>query len=116
MRPGGVLSSLGVYSGKLTAPYEAFYAGSGDQRIDTTLPRWQGADSPADGDGGHEPNGPDSARDARFVLEICARAYDLFSHQRDGVMKVAIHPHGLPAALPRAKKWLTSHAEPSAGC
>jgi alcohol dehydrogenase len=32
-RPGGVLSSLGVYSGKLVAPYEALYAGLGDQRI-----------------------------------------------------------------------------------
>jgi alcohol dehydrogenase len=27
IRPGGTLSSLGVYSGKLVAPYEAFYAG-----------------------------------------------------------------------------------------
>ena len=37
LRPGGTLSSLGVYSGKLVAPYEAFYAGLGDQRIVTTL-------------------------------------------------------------------------------
>ena len=37
MRPGGTLSSLGVYSGKLVAPYEAFYAGLGDQKIVTTL-------------------------------------------------------------------------------
>ena len=37
IRPGGTLSSLGVYSGKLTAPYEAFYAGLGDQKIVTTL-------------------------------------------------------------------------------
>src|SRR5689334_4490945 len=37
IRPGGTLSSLGVYSGKLVAPYEAFYAGLGDQRIVTTL-------------------------------------------------------------------------------
>ena len=36
-RPGGILSSLGVYSGKLVAPYEALYAGLGDQRIVTTL-------------------------------------------------------------------------------
>ena len=36
-RPGGTLSSLGVYSGKLVAPYEAIYAGLGDQRIVTTL-------------------------------------------------------------------------------
>ena len=31
-RAGGTLSSLGVYSGKLVAPYEAIYAGLGDQR------------------------------------------------------------------------------------
>ena len=37
IRPGGTLSSLGVYSGKLVAPYEAIYAGLGDQRIVTTL-------------------------------------------------------------------------------
>jgi len=37
VRPGGTLSSLGVYSGKLIAPYEALYAGLGDQKIVTTL-------------------------------------------------------------------------------
>ena len=37
IRPGGTLSSLGVYAGKLVAPYEAIYAGLGDQRIVTTL-------------------------------------------------------------------------------
>src|SRR5215211_416269 len=37
IRPGGTLSSLGVYSGKLVAPYEAIYAGLGNQRIVTTL-------------------------------------------------------------------------------
>src|SRR5204863_2993065 len=37
IRPGGTLSSLGVYSGKLVAPYEAMYAGLGDQKIVTTL-------------------------------------------------------------------------------
>ncbi len=37
LRPGGTLSSLGVYSGKLQIPYEAFAAGVGDQRIVTTL-------------------------------------------------------------------------------
>ena len=30
LRPGGVLSSLGVYSGKLTLPLDAFAAGLGD--------------------------------------------------------------------------------------
>ena len=37
LRPGGTLSSLGVYSGKLEMPYSAFAAGLGDHRIVTTL-------------------------------------------------------------------------------
>jgi threonine dehydrogenase-like Zn-dependent dehydrogenase len=37
LRPGGTLSSLGVYSGKLTLPLDAFAAGLGDHRIITTL-------------------------------------------------------------------------------
>src|SRR5437764_5226929 len=37
LRPAGTLSSLGVYSGKLQIPYEAFAAGIGDHRIVTTL-------------------------------------------------------------------------------
>ena len=42
-------SSLGVYSGKLQVPYDAFAAGLGDHRIVTTLcPGRQGAHAPAD--------------------------------------------------------------------
>ena len=37
LRPAGTLSSLGVYSGKLEIPYEAFAAGIGDHKIVTTL-------------------------------------------------------------------------------
>ena len=37
LRPGGTLSSLGVYSGKLQMPYDAFAAGLGDNKIVTTL-------------------------------------------------------------------------------
>ena len=37
LRPGGTLSSLGVYSGKLALPYDAFAAGLGDHHIVTTL-------------------------------------------------------------------------------
>ena len=37
LRPGATLSSLGVYSGKLQVPYEAWAAGIGDHRIVTTL-------------------------------------------------------------------------------
>jgi D-lactate dehydrogenase len=37
LRPGGTLSSLGVYSGNLQVPAEAYAAGLGDHRIVTTL-------------------------------------------------------------------------------
>jgi alcohol dehydrogenase len=37
LKPGGTLSSLGVYSGKLTLPLDAFAAGLGDHKIVTTL-------------------------------------------------------------------------------
>lgn len=93
LRPGGVLSSLGVYAGKIAAPYEAFYAGIGDQKIVTTLC----------------PGGKERMRRLiamiaagrvdltpllthRFGLEDIAEAYEIFSQQRDGVMKVVLHP------------------------
>jgi alcohol dehydrogenase len=98
IRPGGVLSSLGVYSGKLVAPYEALYAGLGDQKIVTTLC----------------PGGKERMRRLmamvasdrvdltplvthRFSLDDINHAYELFSRQGDGVMKVALYPHGVPA-------------------
>jgi alcohol dehydrogenase len=37
LRSGGTLSSLGVYSGKLSVPLEPFAAGLGDHKIVTTL-------------------------------------------------------------------------------
>ena len=37
LRPGGTLSSVGVYSGHLRMPLEALHAGLGDQTIVTTL-------------------------------------------------------------------------------
>ena len=93
LRPGGVLSSLGVYSGKLTLPLDAFAAGLGDHSIVTTL-------CP----GGKERmrrlmNVLASARadlrplvTHRFALDKIEEAYDLFANQRDGVLKVAITP------------------------
>ena len=92
-RPGGTLSSLGVYSGKLVAPYEAIYAGLADQKIVTTL-------CP----GGRERmrrlmamigNGRVDLSPLvthRFRLDEIDKAFDLFSHQRDGVLKVALRP------------------------
>lgn len=93
LKPGGVLSSLGVYSGKLTIPLEPFAAGLGDQRIVTTLC----------------PGGKERMRRLlnvvaskrvdlgplvthRFRLEDIEKAYELFANQRDGVLKVAITP------------------------
>ena len=93
LRPGGTLSSLGVYSGDLKIPLEAFAAGPGDHTIVTTLC----------------PGGKERMRRLmgiiqsgrvdlkplvthRFKLDDIVAAYDLFSHQRDGVLKVAITP------------------------
>jgi threonine dehydrogenase-like Zn-dependent dehydrogenase len=96
LRPGGVLSSLGVYSGKLVAPYEAIYAGLADQRIVTTLC----------------PGGKERMRrlislvsmnridftpllSHAFSLDQLPRAFEVFSHPSGGVMKVGIYPNGV---------------------
>lgn len=93
LRPGGTLSSLGVYSGKLEMPYDAFAAGLGDNRIVTTLC----------------PGGKERMRRLiaivesgrfdplplithRFALDDIVEAYDLFSNRREGVLKVAVRP------------------------
>jgi threonine dehydrogenase-like Zn-dependent dehydrogenase len=93
LRPGGILSSLGVYSGKLQMPYDAFAAGLGDYKIVTTL-------CP----GGKERmrrlmNLVQSGRfdptpliTHRFSLDRIVEAYDMFGERRDGVLKVAIKP------------------------
>jgi threonine dehydrogenase-like Zn-dependent dehydrogenase len=93
LRPGGTLSSLGVYSSDLTMPRDAIGAGLSDQTILTTLC----------------PGGKERMRRLMnvvrakrlpfrdlvthsFSLDRILEAYDLFAHQRDGVMKVAIKP------------------------
>lgn len=93
LRPGGTLSSLGVYSADLSIPLGPFAAGLGDYRIATTLC----------------PGGKERMRRLmavvasgrvdvsplvthRFHLDDIEAAYELFAHQRDGVMKVAITP------------------------
>jgi alcohol dehydrogenase len=93
LRPGGTLSSLGVYSGKLQVPYDAFGAGLAEYRIITTL-------CP----GGKErltrlismvKSGRLDLRPLithRFALADIKKAYDLFGGRKDGVMKVAIKP------------------------
>ncbi len=93
LRPGGTLSSLGVYSGDLVIPADAFSAGLSDNKIVTSLC----------------PGGKERMRrlmdviDAgrvdlsamvthRFPLDRIEEAYELFSNQRDGVLKIAITP------------------------
>jgi threonine dehydrogenase-like Zn-dependent dehydrogenase len=93
LKPGGMLSSLGVYSGKLTLPVDAFAAGLGDYQLVTTLC----------------PGGKERMRRLmnivasrrvnleplvthRFKLDEIEQAYDLFANQRDRVLKVAITP------------------------
>jgi threonine dehydrogenase-like Zn-dependent dehydrogenase len=93
LRPGGTLSSLGVYSGKLELPYDAFAAGLGDHRVVTTLC----------------PGGKERMRrlmelvrskriDLRpmlthsYSLKDIGEAYALFGDRREGVIKVAIKP------------------------
>lgn len=93
IRAGGTLSSLGVYSGKLSVPLEPFAAGLGNQKIITTLC----------------PGGKERMRKLielvrhgrldlvplithRFSLDQIVDAYKLFGERRDGVIKVAIKP------------------------
>jgi alcohol dehydrogenase len=93
LRPGGTLSSLGVYSADLRIPLDAFTAGLGDNKIVTSLC----------------PGGKERMRRLmavvasgrtdlgalvthRFKLDQIEQAYELFSNQRDGVLKVAITP------------------------
>ncbi len=93
LKPGGTLSSLGVYAEDLTIPLAAFHAGLGDHKIITSLC----------------PGGKERMRRLmnviasgridleplvthRFRLEQIEEAYELFANQRDGVLKVAITP------------------------
>jgi alcohol dehydrogenase len=96
LRPGGTVSSLGVYSEELRVPVDAFGAGIGDYKIVTTLC----------------PGGKERMRRLmdlvehkridltpllthHFPLSRIKEAYDLFSQRRDGVLKVAIRPDEL---------------------
>ena len=49
LRPGGTLSSLGVYSGKVQIPYEASRRGWAITASSHPVPRRQGADAATDG-------------------------------------------------------------------
>ena len=93
LKPGGTLSSLGVYSEDLVIPMAHFASGLGDHTIRTSL-------CP----GGKERmrrlmNIIESGRvnlsemvTHTYALDDIVEAYDLFMHQRDGVLKIAIKP------------------------
>jgi threonine dehydrogenase-like Zn-dependent dehydrogenase len=93
LKPGGTLSSLGVYSSDLKIPLVDFAAGLGDHQINTAL-------CP----GGKERmrrlmNIVSSGRldlglmvTHSYPLDNIVAAYDLFANQRDGVLKIAIKP------------------------
>jgi threonine dehydrogenase-like Zn-dependent dehydrogenase len=93
LRPGGTLSSLGVYSGDLRIPLDAFVAGLGDHTIVTSLcpggkermRRLMAVIASGQADLG-------AMVTHRFRLDDIEAAYDLFANQRDGVLKVAITP------------------------
>jgi threonine dehydrogenase-like Zn-dependent dehydrogenase len=91
LRPGGTLSSVGVYSGHLSIPQDAFAAGLGDYTVVTTLC----------------PGGKARMRRLMrlvethridltpllthtFTLDEIDLAYELFASRRDKVLKVAI--------------------------
>jgi threonine dehydrogenase-like Zn-dependent dehydrogenase len=93
LRAGGTLSSLGVYSGKLQVPYDAFAAGIGDYRIVTTLcpggkERMRRLMSMVQS-GRFDPT---PLLTHSFKLDQIVEAYDLFGSRRDGVLKVVIRP------------------------
>lgn len=93
IKPGGTLSSLGVYSDDVKIPLSAFAAGLGDHTIRTALC----------------PGGKERMRRLMNVIQAnrldlgvmvthqrklddIVEAYDLFANQRDGVLKIAIKP------------------------
>ncbi len=93
LRPGGTLSSLGVYSGKLQVPYDAFAAGIGDYKIVTTLcpggkERMQRLMSMVKS-GRFDPT---PLITHRFSLDNIVEAYEMFAERRDGVLKIAVRP------------------------
>jgi alcohol dehydrogenase len=93
LRPGGTLSSLGVYSGKLQVPFDAFAAGLGDHRIVTTLcpggkERMRRLISVVQS-GRFDPT---PLLTHAFPLNEITEGYRIFGERQDGVLKVAIRP------------------------
>ncbi len=93
VRPGGTVSSLGVYSGKLQVPYDAFAAGLGDHTIVTTLcpggkQRMEQLIRTVES-GRFDPL---PLITHHFALDDIVEAYRVFSNRLDGVLKIAIRP------------------------
>jgi alcohol dehydrogenase len=93
LRPGGTLSSLGVYSGKVQIPYDGFAAGIGDHRIVTTL---------CPGGKVRMRRLMEVVRSRRvdltpllthsFSLDDIHEGYRIFGERLNGILKVAIKP------------------------
>lgn len=93
LKPGGTLSSLGVYSEDITIPVSAFAAGLGDHKINTALcpggkERMRRLLSIVES----ERVDLSSLVTHEYKLDDIVEAYDVFSNQRDGVLKIAIKP------------------------
>lgn len=94
LKPGGTLSSLGVYSEDLTIPLSFFFNDTATTEIYTAL-------CPGGKErmrrllnivaSGRVNLGPLVSHEYR--LDDIVAAYDLFANQRDNVLKVAIKPH-----------------------
>lgn len=105
VRPGGTVSSLGVYADNIEMPVEPYIYGIGDIDVVSTLC----------------PGGKERMRRLmsmiqakklnlkqllthHFLLDNIVDAYDLFSHQQDGVLKVAITPQPVDFKPRRAEE------------
>lgn len=93
LKPGGTLSSLGVYSDDVKIPLSAFAAGLGDHKINTALcpggkermRRLMNVIAAGRADFG-------ALVTHHYKLDDIVAAYDLFANQRDGVLKIAVKP------------------------
>jgi alcohol dehydrogenase len=96
-RAGGIVSSLGVYSGKVSMSPESMHAGLGDQTIVTSLcPGGKERMRRLIEMVAHERIDLSQLVTHRFALADLPEALKLFAAQADGVMKVALYPHGVP--------------------
>jgi threonine dehydrogenase-like Zn-dependent dehydrogenase len=97
-RPGGIVSSLGVYGGKLEVPVESFVYGIGDKQILTTLcPGGKERMRKLMELVRHEKLDLSPLITHHFALDDIEEAYELFGNQQDGVVKVALSPNGREA-------------------